>query len=175
VTRSRTHAISVNSCSCGRRFVSGSTVSTARRVLVNVATPARERAGAASAIGQASAFHGVARPWVERARCGKGAGVSRTTAANWSRRYKTYGKGHVVGFVPALERLSSGPARSSTALGPGAGRSAGYSPRPGAGRRSLDPLVLGQQASADQATPQRQQRPLPALRRASPGHRTPGS
>ena len=33
-------------------------------------------------------------------------GVSRTTANNWSRGYKTYRHGQVVGFVPALERLA---------------------------------------------------------------------
>jgi transposase, IS30 family len=34
------------------------------------------------------------------------AGVSRTTGKNWSRGYKTYRHGEVVGFVPALERLA---------------------------------------------------------------------
>src|SRR5215218_4704010 len=33
-------------------------------------------------------------------------GVSRTTANNWSRGYKRYRHGQVVGFVPALERLA---------------------------------------------------------------------
>jgi IS30 family transposase len=33
-------------------------------------------------------------------------GVSRTTGNNWSRGYKTYRKGAVVGFVPPLERLA---------------------------------------------------------------------
>jgi IS30 family transposase len=33
-------------------------------------------------------------------------GVSRTTGNNWSRGYKTYRRGQVVGFVPALERLA---------------------------------------------------------------------
>jgi lambda repressor-like predicted transcriptional regulator len=33
-------------------------------------------------------------------------GVSRTTRNNWSRGYKTYRHGQVVGFVPALERLA---------------------------------------------------------------------
>jgi transposase, IS30 family len=33
-------------------------------------------------------------------------GVSRTTANNWSRGYKTYRHGQVVGFVPMLERLA---------------------------------------------------------------------
>jgi IS30 family transposase len=33
-------------------------------------------------------------------------GVSRTTGNNWSRGYKTYRKGEVVGFVPALDRLA---------------------------------------------------------------------
>jgi IS30 family transposase len=34
------------------------------------------------------------------------AGVSRTTGNNWSRGYKAYRRGRVVGFVPALERLA---------------------------------------------------------------------
>ena len=34
------------------------------------------------------------------------AGVSRTTGNNWSRGYKTYRRGQVAGFVPALERLA---------------------------------------------------------------------
>jgi transposase, IS30 family len=33
-------------------------------------------------------------------------GVSRTTGNNWSRGYKTYRRGQVAGFVPALERLA---------------------------------------------------------------------
>ena len=33
-------------------------------------------------------------------------GVSRTTGNNWSRSYKAYRRGQVVGFVPALERLA---------------------------------------------------------------------
>ncbi|MET9311014.1 IS30 family transposase [Kribbella sp. NPDC003505] len=33
-------------------------------------------------------------------------GVSRTTGANWSRGYKTYRKGEVVGFVAPLDRLA---------------------------------------------------------------------
>jgi transposase, IS30 family len=33
-------------------------------------------------------------------------GVSRTTGNNWSRGYKAYRRGQVVGFVPALERLA---------------------------------------------------------------------
>jgi len=33
-------------------------------------------------------------------------GVSRTTGNNWSRGYKAYRHGQVVGFVPALERLA---------------------------------------------------------------------
>ena len=33
-------------------------------------------------------------------------GVSRTTGNNWSRGYKTYRHGQVVGLVPALERLA---------------------------------------------------------------------
>jgi transposase, IS30 family len=34
------------------------------------------------------------------------AGVSRTTGNNWSRGYKTYRRGHVVGFVAPLDRLA---------------------------------------------------------------------
>jgi IS30 family transposase len=30
----------------------------------------------------------------------------RTTGNNWSRGYKTYRHGQIVGFVPALERLA---------------------------------------------------------------------
>jgi transposase, IS30 family len=33
-------------------------------------------------------------------------GISRTTANNWSRGYKVYRRGHLVGFVPPLERLA---------------------------------------------------------------------
>src|SRR5215212_4925161 len=33
-------------------------------------------------------------------------GVSRTTGNNWSRGYKTYRHGQIVGFVAALERLA---------------------------------------------------------------------
>ncbi|WP_202867873.1 hypothetical protein [Kribbella pittospori] len=33
-------------------------------------------------------------------------GVSRTTGANWSRGYKTYRNGEVVGFVAPLDRLA---------------------------------------------------------------------
>ncbi|HLM21275.1 MAG TPA: helix-turn-helix domain-containing protein [Propionibacteriaceae bacterium] len=33
-------------------------------------------------------------------------GISRTTANNWSRGYKVYRRGRLVGFVPALERLA---------------------------------------------------------------------
>ena len=33
-------------------------------------------------------------------------GVSRTTGNNWSRGYKTYRRGQIVGFVAALERLA---------------------------------------------------------------------
>ena len=37
---------------------------------------------------------------------GREVGVSRTTANNWARGYKTYRRGEVVGFVPALDRLA---------------------------------------------------------------------
>jgi IS30 family transposase len=43
---------------------------------------------------------------VEHPRCGGEAGVSRTTGHNWSRGCKTYRRGQVSGFVPALERLA---------------------------------------------------------------------
>jgi hypothetical protein len=33
-------------------------------------------------------------------------GISRATANNWSRGYKVYRRGQLVGFVPALERLA---------------------------------------------------------------------
>ena len=33
-------------------------------------------------------------------------GISRTTANNWSRDYKVYRRGQLVGFVPPLERLA---------------------------------------------------------------------
>src|SRR5215207_8395786 len=33
-------------------------------------------------------------------------GISRTTANNWSRGYKVYRRGQIIGFVPALERLA---------------------------------------------------------------------
>jgi transposase, IS30 family len=33
-------------------------------------------------------------------------GVSRTAGHNWSRGYKTYRRGEVTGFVPALDRLA---------------------------------------------------------------------
>jgi transposase len=33
-------------------------------------------------------------------------GISRTTANNWSRGYKVYRRGQLVGFVPPLERLA---------------------------------------------------------------------
>ena len=37
---------------------------------------------------------------------GREVGVSRTSANNWARGYKTYRRGAVVGFVPALDRLA---------------------------------------------------------------------
>jgi len=37
---------------------------------------------------------------------GREVGVSRTSANNWARGYKTYRRGEVVGFVPALDRLA---------------------------------------------------------------------
>jgi lambda repressor-like predicted transcriptional regulator len=45
------------------------------------------------------------RGWSVRA-AAREVGVSRTTGANWSRGYKTYRRGEVVGFVPPLERLA---------------------------------------------------------------------
>jgi IS30 family transposase len=45
------------------------------------------------------------RAWGIRA-AAREVGVSRTTGNNWTRGYKTYRRGKVVGFVPALERLA---------------------------------------------------------------------
>jgi IS30 family transposase len=45
------------------------------------------------------------RGWSVRA-AAREVGVSRTSGTNWSRGYKTYRKGQVVGFVPALDRLA---------------------------------------------------------------------
>jgi IS30 family transposase len=45
------------------------------------------------------------RGWSILAAAGE-VGVSRTTGNNWSRGYKTYRHGQVVGFVSALERLA---------------------------------------------------------------------
>ncbi|MGA4791301.1 IS30 family transposase [Nocardia sp. AB354] len=39
-------------------------------------------------------------------RAAREVGASRTAGANWSRGYKTYRNGKVVGFVPALDRLA---------------------------------------------------------------------
>ena len=39
------------------------------------------------------------------AAAGREVGVSRTTGANWSRGYKVYRRGVVVGFVDPLDRL----------------------------------------------------------------------
>ena len=46
-----------------------------------------------------------ARGWSVRA-AAREVGVSRTAGANWSRGYKTYRNGVVVGFVPPLDRLA---------------------------------------------------------------------
>jgi transposase, IS30 family len=46
-----------------------------------------------------------ARGWSIRA-AGREVGVSRTSANNWARGYKTYRRGEAVGFVPALDRLA---------------------------------------------------------------------
>jgi transposase, IS30 family len=46
-----------------------------------------------------------ARGWSVRA-AAREVGVSRTTGNNWARGYKTYRKGKLVGFVPALDRLA---------------------------------------------------------------------
>ena len=45
------------------------------------------------------------RGWSVRA-AAREVGISRTTGANWSRGYKTYRNGVLVGFVPPLERLA---------------------------------------------------------------------
>jgi IS30 family transposase len=46
-----------------------------------------------------------ARGWYISA-AGREVGVSRTSAINWTRGYKTYRCGEAVGFVPALDRLA---------------------------------------------------------------------
>lgn len=46
-----------------------------------------------------------ARGWSVRAAAPE-VGVTRTCGANWSRGYKTYRNGVVVGFVPPLDRLA---------------------------------------------------------------------
>lgn len=46
-----------------------------------------------------------ARGWSVLA-AGREVGVSRTSANNWARGYKTYRRGEAVGFVPALDRLA---------------------------------------------------------------------
>ena len=46
-----------------------------------------------------------ARGWSILA-AGREVGVSRSSANNWARGYKTYRRGRVVGFVPALDRLA---------------------------------------------------------------------
>lgn len=46
-----------------------------------------------------------ARGWSVSA-AGREVGVSRTSANNWARGYKTYRRGEAVGFVPALNRLA---------------------------------------------------------------------
>jgi IS30 family transposase len=45
------------------------------------------------------------RGWSIRG-AGREIGISRTTANNWSRGYKIYRRGQLVGFMPALERLA---------------------------------------------------------------------
>jgi len=45
------------------------------------------------------------RGWSVRA-AAREVGMSRTCAANWSRGYKTYRSGQVVGYVPPLDRLA---------------------------------------------------------------------
>ena len=46
-----------------------------------------------------------ARGWSVLA-AGREVGASRTSANNWARGYKTYRRGQMVGFVPALDRLA---------------------------------------------------------------------
>src|SRR3954463_3253469 len=46
-----------------------------------------------------------ARGWSISA-AGRQVEVSRTSANNWARGYKTYRRGEAVGFVPALDRLT---------------------------------------------------------------------
>jgi len=91
------------------------TVATTSEILggcVVIVASCEEGAGAASAVGQASAVHGVAQSRVEHYGRGSGAGVSRTAGHNWSRGYKTYRHSQVSGFVPALDRLAVPTARA---------------------------------------------------------------
>ena len=46
-----------------------------------------------------------ARGWSVSA-AGREVGVSRTSANNWARGYKTYRRGEAVGFLPALDRMA---------------------------------------------------------------------
>ena len=73
---------------------------------VVVVSSCEEGAGAASAVGQASAVVELReRGWSILA-AAREIGVSRTTGNNWSRGYNAYRRGQIVGFVPALERLA---------------------------------------------------------------------
>lgn len=73
---------------------------------VDIVASCEEGAGASSAVGQASAVHGVAGAgWSVRA-AAREVGVSRSAATNWTRGYKTYRNGVEVGSIPPLDRLA---------------------------------------------------------------------
>ena len=73
---------------------------------VVVVSSCEEGAGAAPAFGQAPAvLELLERGWSIRAAV-REVGVGRTTGANWTRGYKVYRRGKVVGFVPPWERLA---------------------------------------------------------------------
>lgn len=58
-----------------------------------------------AAIGQAGPVHGAAGQGWSVCCCGPGRGCLADHGANWSRGYKIYRRGVVVGFVDALDRL----------------------------------------------------------------------
>ena len=74
---------------------------------VVIVSSCEEGAGSSTAIGQTSMVHGVAGAgMVDHAPPAREVGVSRTAANNWARGYKTYRRGQLIGFVPALDRLA---------------------------------------------------------------------
>jgi hypothetical protein len=64
-----------------------------------------EGPGLPAPIGQAAAVYRATCPRLVHRRRGE-VRVSRTSANNWARGYKTYRRGEAVGFVPALDRLT---------------------------------------------------------------------